>query len=338
MITLLAIDLAKTVFQLHGVDSSGKPLLRKRVGRQELTRTLAQLPAGCAVAMEACGGAHFWARKCRELGLTPRIIQAKFVKPFVKSNKNDVIDAEAIAEAAQRPSMRFVAVKEVWQQEIQHLHRLRSQMVKQRTALRNEIRGIALEYGVTILPGEKRLREAMSRIREDESLPVILRRWIEKTREQEQVLDQSIEELDREIERIAQSRDDTKRLQSIPGIGPLTATAAVAAMGSPSNFKNGREFSASLGLVPRQHSSGGQSHLLGISKRGDRYLRTLLIHGGRSVLAQAPRPGDDRLRRWGQEKARTRGVNRAAVAMANKNARLIHALLSGGKSYESRTR
>lgn len=255
MITVLAIDLAKTVFQLHGVDSHGKPLLRRRCGRTELIKELSQLPIGCVVAMESCGGAHFWARKCRDLGLTPKMIQAKFVKPFVKSNKNDVIDAEAIAEAAQRPSMRFVAVKDVWQQEIQHLHRLRSQLVKQRTALRNEIRGIALEYGFVILPGEKQLREAMSRIREDEILPTLLRRWIEKTREQEQCLDQNIDDLDREIERIAQSRDDTKRIQTIPGVGPMTATAVIAAMGTPANFKNGREFAASLGLVPRQHSS-----------------------------------------------------------------------------------
>jgi len=336
MITLLAIDLAKNVFQLHGVDSRGKPLLRKRIGRKDLVRELAQQPGGCEVAMEACGGAHFWGRKCRELGLNPKIIQAKFVKPFVKSNKNDAIDAEAIAEAAQRPSMRFVPVKEVWQQELQHLHRIRRQMVKQRTALRNEIRGIALEYGVAISPGEKRLREAMAQLREDESLPPVLRRWVERVREQEQSLGQSIDELDRELERIAESRDDTRRLQTIPGVGPLTATAVVASMGSPSNFKNGREFAASLGLVPRQHSSGGQNQLLGISKRGDRYLRTLLIHGARSVVIQPSRPQDDRVRRWGQEKARKLGINRAAVAMANKNARMIHAVLSGGKSYESR--
>ena len=334
-ITTIGIDLAKNVFQLHGVDSHGKVALRRKIERAKMLPFFAQLEP-CLIGIEACGSAHYWAHKLIELGHTVKLMAPQFVKPYVKTNKHDAADAEAICEAVTRPTMRFVAIKNQAQQTVLTMHRARQGFVKARTAQANQIRGLLAEFGKIIPQGVHHVTPRLAEILEDTSLPELFRSLLGQLGDHLRELDEHIKTLDQQILAWHQGSEASKRLAQVPGIGVLTATALVATVGDGRQFDNGRQMSAWVGLVPRQHSSGGKTNMLGISKRGDCYLRTLLIHGGRSVLAQAPRPGDDRLRRWGQEKARTRGVNRAAVAMANKNARLIHALLSGGKVYESR--
>ena len=331
-VTTLGIDLAKNIFQLHGVNRHGKPVLTKRVTRARLRETVANIPS-CLIGMEACASAHYWAREFERLGHKVRLIAPQFVKPYVKSNKNDAHDAEAICEAVGRPHMRFVSVKTVAQQDIQAVHRIRERLVKTRTALVNQIRGLLAEYGVVIPLKNNAVSLALPRILEDaeNGLTTVGRELFADLYEQLQGLGQSVKKYDVQIERLFKSNPICQRLAEVEGVGPVTATALLAA-GDANAFKNGRQMSAWVGLVPRQHSSGGKQTLLGISKRGDTYLRTLLIHGARAAVAAAKRKQDARSR-WITALAERRGANIAAVALANKNMRILWALMVRGDEY-----
>jgi len=334
-IAVVGIDLAKRSFHVYGVDEQGRQVLNKKLTRARLGPHLANLPA-CTVAMEACASAHHWARQFREYGHEVRLIAPQFVKAFVKSNKNDAADAEAICEAAQRPNMRFVAVKTVEQQDIQALHRMRSLVVAQRTAQINQVRGLLLEYGIEIPQGRATLCRRLPEILEDADtgLSETFRGELHGLGEELRHLDERVAHYDAEIEAIAQSNEVARVLTSIPGMGAKGATALVAAVGEdPTLFKNGRGLAAWLGLVPRQHSTGGRERLLGISKRGDVYLRNLLIHGARAVLRWVERK-EDRTSRWATALKARRHTNIAVVAMANKMARIAYAVMTTGKPYD----
>jgi transposase len=332
-VTTVSIDLAKHVFHLYGEDAQGKTVLRKRLSRAALKPFLATLPP-CRMGMEACGGAHYWARECQHLGHEVRLINPKFVKPFVKSNKNDSRDAEAICEAMTRPNMRFVPVKTVAQQDIQALHRVRSRLVGQRTALVNQIRGLLAEYGLILPQQISHVRRGLPALLEntENGLTALARELGRELYAELGQLDERIERLEGLLQRVFRQQADCQRLAQVEGIGLLTATALVAAVGDPTLFRNGREFAAWLGLVPRQHSSGGKTVLLGISKRGDRYLRTLLIHGARAVVCRADTKSDARSR-WVAAVKRRRGLLKACVALANKNARIAWALMAHAEPY-----
>ena len=334
-VTAMGIDLAKNVFQVHGVDERGRVVLRKQLRRAQVMSFFAQRTP-CLVGMEACGGAHEWARRLTALGYTVRLMAPQFVKPYVKSNKNDAADAEAICEAVTRPNMRFVPIKTPDQQAILALHRARQGFVRQRTAQGNQIRGLLAEYGVTIPQGIRNIRKCLPEILEDgeSTLPGIFRQLLRQLGEHLKTLDQMVDEMDGQIQRWHRTNEASQRLVQIAGIGPLTATAMVATIGNARNFASGRQLAAWLGLVPRQHSSGGKSLLLGISKRGDCYLRTLLIHGARAVLRCVPGRSTSAGGDWLQSVISRRGRNVAAVALANKNARVIWALLAHDRHYQ----
>lgn len=331
----VGVDLAKNVFQIHGVDRREKAIWRRRLTRENWLKVLHEtVEPGCEIGMESCGGAHHWARKLQEKGFTVKMIAPQFVKPYVKSNKNDANDAEAICEAMSRPGMRFVAVKTVAQQDIQAVHRVRSELNKQRTAKANQIRGLVSEYGLVAPKEIVHLRRALPRWLEDaeNGLSERFRRLLVGLWGDLKALDDRMAELDREIALIAQSDPVAKRLQQLRGVGPVIATALVAAAGNGEPFANGRQMSAAFGLTPRQHSSGGKERLLGISKRGDSYLRSLLIHGARSVIRTA-KGKDDRLSQWVTRLAARRHPNVVAVALANKTARMAWAMLKNGSDY-----
>lgn len=335
-VTLLGIDLAKDVFQLHGVDDKGNKMLQKKLSRNKLTDYIAKLKK-CNIAIEACGGANHWARKFEQFGHEVKMISPQFVKPFVKTNKNDYNDAEAICEAASRPTMRFVKPKTIAQQDIQSLHRIRSRYVQERTALVNQIRGLLLEFGVVIPQGINKVRSLISEILEDGSneLSDMGRRYIHDLYEELQLKDERVAKYEHELKLILKENEAAKRLMKIEGIGLITATAIIACIGEDvSCFKNGRHLSAFFGLVPRQHSSGNKTMLLGISKRGDSYIRTLLIHGARAAINVSKNKEDSRSK-WIQSIKERRGSNKAAVALANKNARIIWALLAHGTEYKA---
>jgi transposase len=329
-ITTIGIDLAKNVFQVHGTDERGKAVLTKALRRSQMMPFFTQRPP-CLIGMEACGSAHFWARKLTALGHTVKLMAPQFVKPYVKSNKNDARDAEAICEAVGRANMRFVSIKTPEQQALLALHRARQGFVRARTAQGNQIRGLLAELGCVIPKGRSHLEQQIPDILEDaeNGLPGMSRELFARLLEHLRHLDAQVQALEGQIK--AWHREDaaSRRLEAVPGIGPLTASALVASIGDARNFKNGRQLSAWLGLVPRQHSSGGKPTLLGISKRGDVYLRTLLIHGARSTLLRA-KPGD-----WGAALAERRNPNLAAVALANKNARIVWALLAHGRDFQA---
>jgi transposase len=330
-ITTIGIDLAKNVFQVHGTDERGKAVLGKVLRRAQMMKFFTQLPP-CLIGMEACGSAHFWARKLTALGHTVKLMAPQFVKPYVKTNKNDARDAEAICEAVGRPTMRFVAIKSPEQQALLAVHRARQGLVQARTAQGNQIRGLLAEFGCVIPKGRRHLEHHIPEILEDaeNGLSGMSRELFARLLEHLRSLDEQVQALERQIK--AWQREDaaSRRLEQIPGIGPLTASALVASIGDARNFKNGRQLSAWLGLVPRQCSSGGKSTLLGISKRGDVYLRTLLIHGARSVLQRA-KPAEH----WGATLAERSNKNLAAVALANKNARIVWALLAHGRNFQA---
>jgi transposase len=334
-ITTIGIDLAKSVFQVHGVDVRGRAVLRKSLKRGELLIFFAKvLP--CLIGLEACGGAHFWARKLGELGHTVKLMAPQFVKPYVKTNKNDARDAEAICEAVGRPNMRFVPVKTVEQQSLLALHRARQGFVAARTAQANQIRGLMSELGMVIPIGIRHLERRLPEIIEDveNGLSPTSRTLFSRLFDHFRELDRQVVELEVQIRVWHRESAASQRLEKIPGIGPLTATALVASIGDANAFKNGRQLAAWLGLVPRQDSSGGKERLLGISKRGNVYLRTLLIHGARSVLIRLKR-GTDPAKGWLARLTERRNANVAAVALANKNARVIWALLAHGRDYRS---
>ena len=284
--------------------------------------------------MEACGGSHHWARELQKLGHTAKLIAPQFVKPYVKGNKNDANDAEAICEAVGRPTMRFVAVKTIAQQDMQAVHRIRSELVKQRTAKANQIRGLLAEYGLVVDKRVGTLRRALPGLLQDaqNGLSFDFRALLEELRQDLVYLDKRVTAMDKQLHVLANTDETAKRLQAIPGIGPITATALVCAVGDGKGFRRGRDMAAWLGLVPRQHSSGGRDNLLGMSKRGDAYLRTLLIHGARSVVKVAGKKTDPRSH-WLQDLCARRNKNIAAVALANKHARIAWALISKGLDY-----
>ncbi len=335
-ISVLGIDLGKNVFHLFGVDQRGQTVYRKKLTRTRLPAFMANLPP-CLVGMEACAGSHHLARSFASYGHEVRLMSPQFVKPYVKSNKNDYLDAEAICEAVQRPTMRFVPMKSIASQDIQSLHRARSRAVGIRTAQANQIRGLLLEYGVTIPQGVGRLRERLAQILEDadNGLSDLTREMIAELGEELVRLSERVAWYDRRIERLAQQSEPCQRLRTIPGIGPLVATALVSALDDGSAFRNGRQVAAWLGLVPRQHSTGGRAVLLGISKRGDPYLRTLLIHGARAAMRYSARR-DDRRSRWSNALVERRGKDVATVAAANKLARTAWALLRSGDTFQAR--
>jgi transposase len=332
-ISILGIDIAKNTFQLHGADNSGKAVHKKRLARRELAAHVANLPA-CTIVMEACGGANYWARVFQGSGHTVKLIGAQFVKPFVKTNKNDANDALAIVEAASRPSMHFVPIKQVEQQDIQSIHRIRTRIVKNRTALINEIRGLCLEYGVVISPGAARVKSSLCAAiaQSDNELTPSSRESMQDLYEELVDVECRLKKLDTKIRQLCRQNEICQRILKIPGVGELTATAMVAAVPNPKEFRNGRHMSAWLGLVPRQSSSGDKQTLLGISKRGDRYLRTLLIHGARAVLSHYKAVDND-YNRWVGRKKATLSHNKAAVALANKNARIIWSMLNTGEEF-----
>ncbi|MEI6069275.1 MAG: IS110 family transposase [Spirochaetota bacterium] len=329
----IGIDLAKEVFQLHGVDSQEKVAVRKQLRRSQMLAYFGKIPP-CLIGMEACGSAHYWARELQKQGHTVKLMAPQFVKPYVKSNKNDANDAEAICEAVARPTMRFVAIKTIAQQDIQAIHRIRSELVRHRTAKVNQIRGLLAEYGLAVGRRVEVLRTALPLLLEDaeNGLTLDFRVLLEDLRQDLIYLDQRVDDMDTKIKLLANTHSEAKRLLAIPGIGPITATALVCAIGDGGQFKRGRDFAAWLGLTPRQHSSGGKDRLLGISKRGDSYLRTLLIHGARSVLRVAGNKDDPRSR-WIQNLCNRRNKNIAAVALANKNARIVWALIARQTDY-----
>jgi transposase len=332
-ITTVGLDLAKNVFQLHGVDGRGKAVLSKQLKRSEIVSFFTNLPR-CLIGMEACSGAHYWARKLMALGHDVRLMAPQFVKPYVKTNKNDRNDAEAICEAVARPNMRFVPVKTPEQQTVLALHRARAAYVKARTAQANQIRGLLSEFGVIVPQGIGHLYRRLPDILADadNALPGPMRTLLRRLLAQLRALDQQVAELKNEIVRWHLHNEDSQRLERIGGFGPLTASAFVASLGDAKSFSNGRQVAAWLGLVPRQDSSGGKTRLLGISKHGDVYLRTLLIHGARAVLrhlAHRAHRTDDWLRRL----LVRRDKNVAAVALANKNARIAWALLAHQRDF-----
>lgn len=337
-LTTVGIDLAKNVFQVHAVDERGRKLFNKSVKRAQLMEFVAKLPA-CLIGMEACSSAHYWARKFQQMGHAVRLMAPQFVKPYVKTNKHDAADAEAICEAVTRPNMRFVAIKNVEQQSVLALHRARQGMVKARTAQANQIRGLLSEYGLVIPQGIHQIRAQASALIEDAAneLPGLFRILVDRLLQHLGELDRQVVELEGLIEQWHRGNEASRAIARIPGIGPITATALIASIGDAKNFEDGRQLAAWIGLAPRQSSSGGKQNLLGISKRGDVYLRTLLIHGARSVLFRAgQRQGVDDQCDWLNRLALRRNKNIAAVALANKNARTVWALLAKGRVYDSR--
>jgi transposase len=335
--SVLGIDIAKQVFHIVGMDDSGHVVLRKRLARSTLLTFIANVPP-LRIGMEACGSAHYWARRFREHGHDVRLIAPQFIKAYVKSPKNDARDAEAICEAVTRPTMRFVSIKRVEQQDLQALHRVRERLIKARTALVNEIRGLLSEYGMILPPRLAKFRALIvDKLHEEQAkLTTLSAEVFRHLYDEFRALEQRLEYYDEKLAAIGQAHPACQRLRTIPGIGPVTATALIAAIGDVTQFKNGRQLAAWLGLVPREHSTGGQPRLLGISTRGDRYLRKLLVHGARATLRWVDTKGDDRSR-WLRALIARRGKNRAAVALAKKNARIVWALLAHNQAYRVRT-
>lgn len=334
----IGVDLAKRVFQLHGVDSHEQVVLRCQLKRSQMLGFFRTLEP-TLVGMEACGGAHYWARELGELGHEVKLMAPQFVKPYVKSGKNDAHDAEAICEAVSRASMRFVPVKSAQAQALQALHRIRARLVKSRTALVNEARGLLAEFGLTEAKlGVAALRRWIPQVLEDgeNGLPGLMRELLHGLSEELREADERLNALNAAIERQVAADERVQHLLKIEGIGAVTATAVVAGVGDGQQFRSGRDLAAALGIVPRQHSTGGKARLGAISKRGDPYLRTLLIHGARAAVNASLKPGKtDRRSRWIQALVARRNKNIATVALANKNARIIWAMLARGESYRT---
>jgi transposase len=326
----------KMFFQLHGADAHGKAVWKRKLSRQKWIAALCKtMPADCEVGMEACAGAHHWAGVLTKYGYQVKLVPPQFVKPYVKSNKNDANDAEAICEAMSRPNMRFVKMKSVEQQDIQAIHRVRSELMSHRTAKINQIRGLVAEYGLVASLQVSSLRTALPLWLEDadNGLTDRFRALLNGLWGDLIHLDNRIAELNGEIEVIAKTDPMAKRLQQLRGVGPLVATALIATVGNGDQFNKGRQMAASIGLTPRQFSSGGKERLLGISKRGDAYLRTILIHGARSTIAHA-KLKDDRLSVWITDLAKRRHPNIAAVALANKTVRMAWAMMRSESDYD----
>jgi len=328
----IGLDIAKTVFQLHAVDFHDKTVFRKTLTRGEMITFFANL-ASCLIGIEACAGAHYWARELIKLGHDARLMAAQFVSPYRKSGKNDANDAEAICEAVGRPNMRFVPVKSEEAQAVLAVHRARALTVSERTALINQVRGLLGEFGIVAGAGIAQARRLLAEIGVGgRQLPVLARETIGELHDRLHSLDERILAYDRKITALARQSEAAQRLMAIEGVGPITATALVASVGNAQAFKSGRQFAAWLGLTPRQNSSGGKAKLGAISKRGDVVLRTLLIHGTRSAL-QRMADKTDRKSRWAEALKARSCNNVAAVALAAKNARIIWAMLARGTEY-----
>ena len=328
-ITHVAVDIAKSVFQIHAADRNGHPLWRPQLRRSQwITQLCQKVPTSAVIAMEACAGSH-WARLLQAHGYTVKLIDARYVKPYVKSNKNDRADAEAICEALTRPGMRFVTPKTVAQQDMQALHRIRSALVKDRTAKANQIRGLVGERGIVAPEGINKLRSALPQWCEcvDSELSMAFRFQLRALYEDLKRLDERVAELDKQIAQQVKEDPVARRLMELRGVGPLSALALAVALGDARQFKRARDFAASLGLAPRQHSSGGKPRLLGISKRGDAHLRFLMVHGARSVLKHVA-SRDDVLSRWASRMLERKHPNVVTVALANKTARMAWAMVA----------
>lgn len=333
-ITTIGLDLAKHVFHVVCCDEQGKVIRKTMLKRSQVLAYFANLPP-CLVGMEACASAHHWARELGALGHEVKLIPPQYVKPYVRGNKNDYNDALAIAEAVTRPEMRFVTVKTTAQQDIQALHRLRERCLADRTALCNQLRGLLAEYGLIFPKGVNLLHRRLPELLEDgeNGLSDLFRRLLAQGYQQLQELDDHIDHYTQEMKLLSQQDETCRRLQTIPGYGPIVAGVFHSVVGHGEGYRRGRDVSAALGLVPRQQSSGGKAVLRGISKRGDRYLRSLLVHGARSVVIRAAKK-DDPLSRWINKVKAERGFNKAVVALANKMARIGWAVIVNKTVYQ----
>lgn len=342
-LTVIGIDIAKNVMQLHGTDTKGKVLLKKRLSRERFLTYMSNLPR-CIVGMEACGGAHYWARELEKLGFSVKLMSPVRVKKYAGHQKNDAKDAAACSEAVTRADMRFVPIKSEVQLEIQALHRVRSYYLKQHTGLMNMTRGLLLELGIAIPRGKAALVKKIQQLVfvEENLISYKTKELLQNLLEQMNNLQHQIDSYTNQVEKLAEEDEYCKQIQTITGIGPITATALIAKIGNGSEFKKGRELSAYLGLVPKQCSSGEKQILLGISKHGDRYLRQLLIHGGRASLKAALRKNknthfyikQDKHSEWIRNLAAKVGRNKASVAIANKNARMVIAVLKHQTTFQ----
>lgn len=331
----LGIDLAKNVFHLVGLDSNGQVVIRKRCSRRQVLAFTANLQAG-VIGMEACSGAHFLGRALREQGHQVRLMPAQYVKPYVQTNKSDYIDAEAIAEAVQRPRMRFVPIKTEEQLDVQALHRVRERWVTRRTAVVNQIRSLLLERGLTLAKGRRHLEQLLPRILEDAELQLsgMFRVLLAQLHLELEQVGVRIDEMDAVIQQEVQKNEACQRLTEIPGVGPVTATALIGAIGNGSAFGKGRDLSAWMGIVPGEYSTGGKQKLLGISKRGNKYLRKLFVQGARSVLLQREKQVPA-LRDWLANLLGRAHQNVVIVALANKLVRIAWAVLCKNESYRA---
>lgn len=334
-IDVLGIDLAKNVFQLHGVDHGGKAVFKRRVMRDQLIPVVGGIEP-CTIAIEACSGAFCWARQFEALGHRVKIVSPQYVKPFVHRQKNDSNDAEAICTAVRQPHIPLVPKKSIEQQDIQALHRARQRLVNHRTALVSQMRGLLLDRGIAFAKSITRARRMIPEIlaNAEIGLSAMARDTIAELWDFFCDLDRRVEHFDKKIEAVFRSSEPCQRVARIKGVGPKTATAIVAAVGDASDFRNGRHMAAWLGLVPRQFSSGDRQVLMGISKRGSQQLRSLLVHGARSVVRAAVKKTDP-MSQWANDLRERRGFNRATVAVANKNARIIWAVLRTGDEYRA---
>jgi transposase len=334
-VTTIGLDIAKNVFQVHGVDQHGKVVLRKRLARGKVLTFFANLPR-CGIGLEACGGAHYWAREVAKLGHEVRLMPPQYVRPYVKTNKHDAADAEACCEAVQRPGMRFVPVKNEQQQALLMLHRVRDRLIAERTGTINAIRGHMAEFGMVAAQRDAGLKALIVIIADgdDMRLPALARELLVLQLEHLRQIEARIAALDGRLVRQARADEACRRLTEAPGIGPVIATAMVATVGNARLFSTGRSFAAWLGLTPRQHATGGKERLLGISKRGDGYLRRQLMHGARSLVRLA-QGREGHLWAWINALLARRPFNVVVAAVANKLARMIWALLSRGEAYRA---
>ena len=331
-ITTIGLDLAKHVFQVHGIDASGAPVLRKRLRRSEVLTFFARLPS-CLIGLEACATAHYWARELRAVGHEVRLMPAQYVKAYVKRNKNDAADAEAICEAVRRPTMRFVPIKTAEQQAALLVHRGRERLVRQRTALVNALRAHLAEFGVIAPLGLRNVARLIDIVRDesDARLPDLARKVLRVLAEQVEQLQAAVAAMEEQLTAWHKSNPVSQRLATIPGIGPIIATAIASTVVDASGFRSGREFAAWLGLVPRQHSTGGKARLGGISKRGNQYLRRLLINGASANLLRSKATNADP---WVIGLRRRRPSLVVAVALANKTARIAWAVMHRQQNYQ----
>lgn len=334
-VTLIGLDLAKNVIQICGVNQAGRQVFNRAIKRKQVMDVLAQYP-GVAVAMEACSGSNYWGRELEQRGHPVMMIPPQHVKALVRGNKNDRNDAFAVCEAARRPGLQFVRPRSLEQVDMLWAHRLRERLVEQRTRLINQLRGMLQEYGVVLPQGKEQLRQHIPWLLEDgaNGLTAMARHYLQQTLQEWQALDERIHSFESDIARQCRASEPACRLTGIKGVGQTTATAIVAFAGDASQYRSARHFSANLGLVPKEHSSGGRQRLGAITKRGNAYIRRLLIQGAWAIIRHVGR-ADDRLSRWARQLIERRGKQRAAVALANKLARIIWAMLYRGETYRA---